>query len=326
MAAGLYGTVSQPYLTRMADLYSTLGVQRGATDADIKKAYRKLAKELHPDRTKDDAKAGDRFKAVSSAYAILSDKEKRAQYDRGEIDEGGNQRAPFGFGGGGGGGGAKGFNPGQAGGFEFGGDAGDIFSELFGRSRGGGFGDDPRTRQRAPQKGADVAYRLAVPFEAAATLEAQRITLQNGKTLDLKLPPGFEGGRQTRLAGQGQAGPGGAGDALVTLDIAPHRFFTRDGDNIRLDLPIRLDEAVLGAKVKVPTADGPVMVAVPAGSTSGKVLRLRGRGFTRADRTRGDQLVTLNVDLPSQDAELRAFVERWDGDKGRNPRASLGVD
>lgn len=324
----------------MADLYTTLGVQRGASEADIKKAYRKLAKELHPDRNKDDAKAAERFKQVSAAYAILSDKDKRAQYDRGEIDEGGNQRAPFGFGGGGGGGfgggGARGFNPGQgAGGFEFGGDAGDIFSELFGRAQrgggmGGGFagfgGEDPRMRQRAPQKGADVAYRLAVPFEAAATLETQRISLQNGKTLDLKLPPGFEGGRQMRLAGQGQAGPGGAGDALVTLDIAPHRFFTREGDNIRLDLPIRLDEAVLGAKVKVPTADGPVMVSVPPGSTSGKVLRLRGRGFTRADKTRGDQLVTLNVDLPAEDAELRAFAERWAGDKGRNPRASLGVD
>ena len=334
MAAGLYATVSRPYLTGMADLYSTLGVQRGASDADIKKAYRKLAKELHPDRNKDNAKAADRFKNVSAAYAILSDKDKRAQYDRGEIDDGGNQRAPFGFGGGGGSGGARGFNPGQgAGGFEFGGDAGDIFSELFGRARGGGvggmgggFGDDPRMRQRAPQKGADVAYRLAVPFEAAASLEPQRITLQNGKTLDLKLPPGFEGGRQMRLAGQGQAGPGGAGDALVTLDIAPHRFFVREGDNIRLDLPVRLDEAVLGAKVKVPTADGPVMVAVPAGSSSGKVLRLRGRGFTRADKTRGDQLVTLVVDLPADDAELRAFAERWAGDKGRNPRASLGVD
>ena len=310
----------------MADLYTTLGVQRGATDADVKKAYRKLAKELHPDRNKDNARAAERFKDVSAAYAILSDKDKRAQYDRGEIGDDGAQKAPFGFGGGRPGGG--GFNPGQGGGFEFGGDAADIFSELFGGRRGGmggGFGQDPRMR-RAPQKGADVAYRLAVPFEAAATLETQRITLQNGKTLDLKLPAGFEGGRQMRLAGQGQAGPGGAGDALVTLDIAPHRFFTRDGDNIRLDLPVRLDEAVLGAKVKVPTADGPVMVNVPAGSTSGKVLRLRERGFTRADRTRGDQLVTLIVDLPSEDAELRAFAERWGGDRGRNPRASLGVD
>ncbi len=316
----------QPYLTGMADLYTTLGVKRGATDAEIKKAYRKLAKELHPDRNKDNAKASERFKDVSAAYSILSDSDKRAQYDRGEIGDDGAQRAPFGFGGARPGG-SSGFNPGQGGGFEFGGDAGDIFSELFGRARGGGgFGGDPRMRQRAPQKGADVAYRLAVPFEAAATLETQRITLQNGKTLDLKLPAGFEGGRQMRLAGQGQAGPGGAGDALVTLDIAPHRFFTREGDNIRLDLPVRLDEAVLGAKVKVPTADGPVMVAVPAGSTSGKVLRLRGRGFTRADKTRGDQLVTLIVDLPAGDAELRAFAERWGGDRGRNPRASLGVD
>jgi DnaJ-class molecular chaperone len=189
-----------------------------------------------------------------------------------------------------------------------------------------GFGDDPRMHQRAPQKGPDVAYRLSVPFEDAATLSTQRISLRNGKTLDLKLPAGFESGRQMRLGGQGQAGPGGAGDAIVTLDIAPHRFFTREGDNIRLDLPVRLDEAVLGAKVKVPTADGPVMVNVPAGSTSGKTLRLRERGFTRADKTRGDQLITLIVDLPPEDAELRAFAERWKADRGRNPRASLGVD
>lgn len=310
----------------MADLYTTLGVQRGASDAEVKKAYRKLAKELHPDRNKDNAKASERFKEVSSAYAILSDKDKRAQYDRGEIGDDGAQRAPFGFGGAGGGRGAGGgFNPSQGGGFDFGGDPADIFSELFGRRSGASPFTDPRMR-RAPSKGADVAYRLAVPFEAAATLETQRISLQNGKTLDLKLPPGFESGRQMRLAGQGQAGPGGAGDAIVTLDIASHRFFTRDGDNIRLDLPIRLDEAVLGAKIKVPTADGPVMVAVPAGSTSGKVLRLRERGFTRADKTRGDQLVTLIVDLPAGDAELRAFAERWVGDRGRNPRASLGVD
>lgn len=329
----------------MKDLYSMLGVARGASDAEIKKAYRKLAKELHPDRNKDNPKASDRFKEVSAAYALLSDKDKRAQYDRGEIDESGNQKAPFGFGGGGAGGGytrggapGGGFGGGAGGaGFEFGGDPSDLFSELFGRGRGragggaggaGGFGfdfDELRSRRPAP-KGADVAYRLSVPFEAAAKLETQRISLRNGKTLDLKLPAGFASGRQLRLAGQGDVGAGGAGDALVTLDIAPHRFFVRDGDDVRLDLPVRLDEAVLGARIKVPTVDGPVMFGVPAGSTSGKVLRLRGKGFTKADKSRGDQFVTLIVDLPADDAELRAFAERWTGDKARNPRAGLGVD
>lgn len=316
----------------MKDLYSVLGIARGAGDDEIKKAYRKLAKELHPDRNKDNPKAADRFKEVSSAYAILSDSDKRAQYDRGEIDESGQPKSPFGFGTGRNASGGRGAGF-ESGGFDFSGDPSDLFSELFGRGRsrgggGGGFGfdfDDFRTR-RPPAKGADVAYRLSVPFEAAAKLEPQRITLRNGKTLDLKLPAGFASGRQVRLSGQGDMGAGGAGDALVTLEIAPHRFFERDGDHVRLNLPIRLDEAVRGAKVKVPTVDGPVMLAIPAGSTSGKVLRLRGKGFTRVDKSRGDQFVTLLVDLPADDPELRAFAERWAGDKARNPRAGLGVD
>ncbi|MBV8972943.1 MAG: J domain-containing protein [Sphingomonadaceae bacterium] len=316
------------------DLYSTLGVARGASAAEIKKAYRKLAKANHPDTHAGDAAALARFKDVSAAYTILSDDEQRGRYDRGEIDADGQPKAPPGFGGGGFGG--AGFNPGangfsgfgQGGGtrFEFGGDPGDLFSELFGGRAGGSpFGSDPRMRA-APPKGSDVAYRLSVPFEDAATLKPQRISLRNGKTLDLKLPAGFESGRQVRMAGQGDAGPSGTGDALVTLEIGAHRFMRRDGDDIRLDLPVRLGEAVLGAKVKVPTPDGPVLVAVPAGSTSGKTLRLRGRGFTRADGSRGDLLATVEVDLPHDDAELRAFAERWTGDATRNPRSSLGVD
>ncbi len=322
----------------MKDLYSTLGVARGAGEDEIKKAYRKLAKEFHPDRNKDNAKAAERFKEVSAAYAILSDSDKRAQYDRGEIDESGSPKAPFGFGGGGGpytrtgapGGGGFG---GGGGGFEFGGDASDLFSELFGRANrragggGGGFGFDfDELRRRPPAKGADVAYRLSVPFEAAARLDPQRITLRNGKTIDLKLPAGLVSGRQVKLTGQGEVGAGGAGDALVTLDIAGHRFFTRDGDDVRMELPIRLDEAVLGAKVKVPTVDGPVVVSVPAGSTSGKVLRLRGKGFTKTSGERGNQFVTLMIDLPADDTELRDFAERWVEGKAHNPRAGLGVD
>lgn len=305
----------------MADLYSTLGVHKGASEAEVKKAYRKLAKELHPDRNKDDPKAAERFARVTAAYDLLSDKEKRAQYDRGEIDDEGNPRMPFGFNGGhpGGAGGFRGGPGGMQ--FEFGeGDVGDIFASLFGRGRGG-----PFAGARRPARGADVAYRLNVPFEDAAALKPQRITLASGKAVDLKLPAGVEDGQQVRLAGQGEPGPGGNGDALVTLHIQPHRFFTRDGDHVRLDLPIRLDEAVLGAKVKVPTVEGPVMLTIPPGSNSGKVLRLKGRGFYNMNAQRGDQLVTLMVDLPVDNAELKAFAARWTGEQTRNPRAGLGV-
>ncbi|TFI58039.1 J domain-containing protein [Sphingomonas parva] len=317
----------------MADLYSTLGVARDADEAAIKKAYRKLAKELHPDRNKDNPAAAARFSQVTRAYDILTDKDKRARYDRGEIDEDGNPRA-FGFGGGAGGGaGPGGFGRGPAGGFGGGGeevDLSEVFEGLFGGGgrRGGGFGGFGGfggRRSAPPQKGADVSYRLAVSFEDAAALRDQKVTLQGGKTIAIKLPKGVDEGTRIRLAGQGQAGSGGNGDAIVTISVTPHRFFTREGDNIRLDLPVSLDEAVLGAKVKVPTVDGPVMVSIPKGSSSGKTLRLKGKGFTGKTGSRGDQLVTLMIDIPDQDPELARFVEGWSG-KGRgNPRAGLGV-
>ena len=323
----------------MADLYSELGVARGASEAEIKKAYRKLAKELHPDKNKDNPRATERFSQVTRAYDILTDKDKRAQYDRGEIDEEGNPKMPFGYGGrpggnyGGGGpqGGFRGPN-GEA--FEFGNDQegiSDLFEGIFGglrgRAGGGGGGGGPFggfRRQRPPQKGADANYRLEVSFEDAATLAGQRVTLTGGKTLDIKLPPGVEDGTKIRLAGQGEAGPGGNGDALVTINIRAHRFYRREGDNIRLDLPVSLDEAVLGGKVRVPTVDGPVMLNVPKGSTSGKVLRLKGKGFTAKGGQRGDQLVTLEVDVPD-DPELAAFLETWSGKGKTKPRADLGV-
>jgi len=312
----------------MADPYATLGVARGASEAEIKKAYRTLAKELHPDRNQDNPKAAERFSQVTSAYDLLTDKDKRARFDRGEIDGDGNPTSPFGFGGGGGrpGGG----RPGGSQHFEFsedGLDLGDIFDGLFGGGAGrrsaGGFGG--QRRGAPPPKGGNVSYRLAVAFEDAAALKPQRITLQDGATIDLKLPNGVETGTQMRLGGKGQPGPGGAGDAIVTIEVRPHRFFTRDGDNVRIDLPVTLSEAVLGAKVKVPTVEGPVMLGVPAGSTSGKVLRLKGRGFHGKSGTRGDQLVTLMVDLPADDAALKAFVDEWQGDAARNPRVVLGV-
>jgi len=308
-----------------ADPYTLLGVSRTATEADIKKAYRKLAKELHPDRNTDNPKAAEKFSQVTSAYDLLSDKDKRARFDRGEIDGDGNPAAPFGFGGGGGGGPHGGFRADFGG--EQAGDFSDLFEGLFGgrgRAGGPGGGFSGGFGRRPQPKGANVAYRLTVPFTDAATLAPQRITLADGKTIDLKLPAGVESGTQMRLSGKGQAGPGGNGDAIVTIEIQPHRFFTRDGDDIRIDLPISLSEAVLGASVRVPTADGAVMLTVPKGSTSGKTLRLKGKGFHKKGGARGDQLVTLMVDLPVDDDALVEFVQGWK-DKDRNPRGNLGV-
>jgi DnaJ-class molecular chaperone len=322
------------------DLYQRLGVKRGASEAEIKKAYRSLAKQLHPDRNKDKPDAAKRFGEVTQAYDLLSDKDKRARYDRGEIDEDGNPKMPFGsgFDGYSAGGGAQG---GPGGGFEgfqnfqdgFGGadpaDLSDLFEGLFGgaagmrgRQGGGGFGGF-RHRGRASQKGADISYRLKVPFVDAVALKPQRITLSDGKTIDLKLPKGLEDGTRIRLPGKGQEGPGGRGDAFVTIEIESHRFFTRDGNNIRLTLPVTLKEAVLGAKVRVPTPEGPVVLTVPKGTSSGTVLRLKGRGFTGKDGKRGDQLVAAEIDVPAGDSELETFAERWRG--GGNPRAALGV-
>jgi DnaJ-class molecular chaperone len=316
------------------DLYQRLGLKRGASEAEIKKAYRSLAKQLHPDRNKDNPNAAKRFGEVTQAYDMLSDKDKRARYDRGEIDEEGNPKMPFG------GGGFGGYSPGGSGpqpgaGFEnfnFGGggdaaDLSDLFEGLFGGAGGGRSGGGPfsgfRQRARPAQKGADVAYRLKIPFEDAVALKPQRITLADGKTIDLKLPQGLEDGTRIRLAGKGEEGPGGRGDAIVTIEVAPHRFYSREGTNIRLELPVTLKEAVLGAKVKVPTPEGAVMLTIPKGTTSGRVFRLKGRGFIGKDGKRGDQLVAVEIDVPAGDPELQKFVEGWTAPG--NPRASLGV-
>ena len=328
--------------TNASDPYSTLGVSRGASEKDIKSAYRKLAKELHPDRNKDNPKASERFSKVTQAYDLLSDKDKRAQFDRGEIDGEGNPTNPFAgmggqgpFGGGfNGGGRSGGFRPEdlQGMGGADGVDLGDLFEGLFGSSRsrggnpfggGGGFAGQQR-RPPPPQKGADIAYRLRVPFVDAATLKPQRITLADGKTIDLKLPAGAETGTQMRLKGKGQAGPGGAGDGIVTIEVDPHKLYRRDGDDVRFDLPITLDKAVNGSKVRVPTVDGPVMMTIKPGTSGGTVLRLKGRGFSsKSGGGRGDQLVTLQIQLPREIAGLASRLEGWHDES--DPRGSLGA-
>ncbi len=311
----------------MADPYSTLGVAKTASEAEIKSAYRKLAKELHPDKNKDNPKASEKFSEAARAYDLLSDKTKRAQFDRGEIDGEGNPAMPYGYGGGGfrgdqrtGPGGFSGFGNESA-------DFGDIFEGLFGGRGGGNAGGGPfggfGGRSAPPQKGANVAYRLSVSFIDAATQAPQRIALADGATIDLKLPAGVETGTQMRLAGKGQAGPGGNGDGIVTITVKDHPFYEREGANIRLDLPVTLNEAVKGAKIKVPTVDGPVMLSIPAGSSSGKVMRLKGKGFSQKGGSRGDQLVRLMVDLPADDDALVKLLSEWTDP--RDVRAELGV-
>jgi DnaJ-class molecular chaperone len=305
----------------MADPYSILGVSKGADEKAIKSAYRKLAKELHPDKNKDNPKASERFSEITQAYDLLSDPKKRGQFDRGEIAENGQPRFTGGnpFGGGG-------YSQGGPGGgnFDFGSggiDLGDIFDGLFGGG-GGRPGAGPRPQQAPPPKGANIAYEHLVSFTDAATLAPQRIMLGDGKTVEFKLPAGLVAGQQIRIPGRGQPGPGGNGDAMVTLKLGKHPDLTRDGDHIRIDLPISIKEAVDGGKVKVPTVDGAVMLTVPPRTNSGAVLRIKGRGFTTKSGARGDQLVTLMIHLPSDPTELARLSGVL---SDNNVRDNLGV-
>lgn len=300
----------------MTDLYSELGVPRTADAAEIKRAYRKLAKQLHPDQNKDNPKAADRFKSITSAYDILSDPERKAKYDRGEIDEQGNPKYA-GFGGGSGGyrSSNSGTRPGAGAGrapdfdFDLGGDPSDLFAELFGRASGrpGGGGFQGGGFRAPPQRGADVNYRLTVPFADAALARTVRLALRNGKTIELAIPKGVEDAQQVRLAGQGEAGPAGAGDALVTFVIQTDARFTREGADLRADFAVPLEVAVLGGKARVPTPEGEVMASVAPGTSSGKLLRLKGKGWTRKDGTRGDLIARVLVEVPN-DPELAEFM------------------
>lgn len=305
----------------MKDPYLVLGVVRTATDEQIKKAYRALARELHPDLNPGDRKAEEKFKDISAAYDFLSDPQRRAQFDAGEIDASGapKRRAWRGRSGpaGGGAGGKTGFGG-------FGDNVDDILNEMFRRkqrAQGGEKASSHKTR------GGDVHHSLTVSFVEAAAGGTKRVTLMSGRTVEVRIPPGSKDGQTLRLKGQGHGVDDGAvpGDAFIELKIEEHPFFKRRDLDVLLDLPISVQEAVLGGKVTVPTIDGKVMVTVPPGSNTGAVLRLKGKGIAGSGETRGDQLVTLSVVLPDNDADFRALVEKWGPRHGYDPRAKAGM-
>jgi DnaJ-class molecular chaperone len=298
------------------DPYAVLGVKREATQDEIRKAYRQLAKKLHPDLNPGDKAAEEKFKQVSVAYDLLGDAEKRARFDRGEIDASGQERPRERY--------YRDFHGADAephvysshGGFADFMESEDILRDVFGR------GGEGRIRLR----GQDALYRLAVEFLEALNGATKRITLPDGGTLDVVIPPGTRDKQVLRLRGKGRPGLGGGppGDALVEIDVEPHRFFTRKDDDIHLELPISLPEAVLGAKLDVPTPSGPVRMTVPKGANTGTVLRLRGKGAQRSDKTQGDEYVTLKIVLPQQlDPELEEFARRWQAGQSQNPRQHL---
>jgi DnaJ-class molecular chaperone len=299
----------------MKDPYDTLGVKRDALPDDIRKAYRRLAKKLHPDLNPGNKDSEERFKEASLANELLSDPEKRKRFDAGEIDASGTEKpreryykdyaaeAPSG----------SSYNSNS--GFADFGDSDDLFAELFRQQA--------RQSRRAP--GADLRYRLSVDFLDAVNGASKRITLPDGGALDVSIPAGIQEGQTLRLRGKGaaSAGEGPAGDALVEISILPHRFFTRVGDDIHLELPITLTEAVLGARIKTPTPSGSVMLAIPKGSNTGAVLRLKGKGVARRGG-HGDELVTLKVTLPQQpNPELEAFLSTWVPGANYDPRREM---
>ncbi len=297
----------------MKDPYSVLQVPRTATPDEIKKAYRKLAKKLHPDLNPGNARIESQFKETTAAYDMLSDPDKRRRYDQGEIDASGAERMGQGFQRRGGGR--------QNADFEFGGatSAEEFLDELFGGRRS-------KRKVRVP--GADVTYTLAIGFTDAALGARKRVTLADGKALDVAIPAGAEHGHTLRLKGQGLPGVGGAGpgDALVTLTVEPHPFFTRKGVDIHLDLPISLPEAVLGATLTVPTLEGKVALKIPPHSNTGSILRLKGKGIAGRDGA-GSLHVKLVVVLPDRtDAELEEFLRGWAPSHGYDPRRKSGLD
>jgi len=300
------------------DPYATLGVAKTASADEIRKAYRKLAKKLHPDLNPGDKGAEEKFKRVTAAYDLLGDPDKRKRFDAGEIDASGAERPPEHF--------YRHYaesGPGQrydssAGYADFG-DLGDIFSDLFGR--GGG------RRGRMRMQGADDRYQLEVDFLDAVNGAKKRLTMPDGKTLDVTIPGGMQDGQTLRLKGQGGPAPEGGtpGDAYVEIHVRPHRLFERKGQDIHVELPVTLGEAVLGAKVAVPTVTGPVTMTVPKGANTGTTLRLKERGVLNAKSgKRGDQYVKLKVVLPDRpDAELEKLVGEWSSKHPYDVRSKL---
>jgi DnaJ-class molecular chaperone len=284
----------------MKDPYEILSVARDAEPADIRKAYHRLAKKLHPDLNPGDKEAESRFKEVASAYDFLSDPEKRRRFDSGEIDASGAEKPPEKY--------YRDYAAEAGPGYRYENQSGyadfmdndDFLAEMF-------------RRQARRTRGADAHYRLAVDFLDAVNGATKRISLPEGGSLDVAIPPGLQDGQILRLRGKGGAAPGEGepGDALVEVSINPHPFFTRHGDNIHLDLPVTFGEAVLGAEIKTPTPTGPVMLKTPKGANTGTVLRLKGKGAPRRDG-RGDLLVKLRIVAPTEpNAELEAFLSSW---------------
>ncbi len=323
----------------MRDPYTVLGVGKSADTAEIKKAFRKLAKKYHPDQSKE-AKAAEKFAEANTAYEILGDEKKRAAFDRGEIDAEGKPRFQGfeGFDAGGPGfgrrthaGGGPGFEH-----FEFnlggrpgahGFDPSDLFGDLFGAGAGSGRRGGARGHGAPPPRGEDITACVTIGLAEAVTGTTTRVSLPTGRTLDVSVPAGIEDGKAIRLKQQGQPSPfgGDAGDALITVRIAKHPYFRVEAHDLRLDLPIALYEAVLGAKVNVPTLESKVELAIPAGSNGGRTLRLRGKGLPTPHGTRGDLLVTLRIVLPDEaDGDLASLMRKWESQKPYNPRGELG--
>jgi DnaJ-class molecular chaperone len=321
----------------MRDPYDVLGVQRTADAAAIKNAFRKLAKKHHPDANKGDPKASaQRFSEVNAAYEILGDQDKRKAFDRGEIDADGKQRFQGfeGFRGQPGGGFGQGdFETMFPGGFARGGRAGgfggfeDLLKGMFGGAAGGrrpGFETHGEVDEMSGARARDVTVPLTISLAEAAQGGTRRVRLPSGKEVDLKIPAGLADGQQIRLKGQGpSAGPGVVGDALIAVTIAPHKLFIREGANLRLELPVALYEAVLGAKVRVPTLDGAVELAIPAGTNSGRTFRLKGKGMPGKGGA-GDLLAVVRIVLPDRgDDTLSKLMREWREDRPYDPRKDL---
>lgn len=333
----------------MRDPYEILGVNKSASQDAVKSAFRKLAKKLHPDANKNDTKAASKFAELNAAYEILGDEDKRKAFDRGEIDAEGKPRFQ-GFPGGGAGGqrgftqdgfesftwgpggfqrsggGGRGFQGGGAGGID------EILKGMFGGLGGGGrrsqfehedFGMGPGMGSAPQQPGRDVTGSVTITLNEAAQGTTRRVSLPSGKEIEVKIPVGLADGQTIRLKGQGLPGPGGSGDALITVSISKHPIFERDGQDLRLELPVTLYEAVLGGKVRVPTLDGAVEMAIPAGTNSGRVLRLKGKGMPSKSGA-GDLYATVRIMLPEKaDGDLEELMKKWRDQKPYDPRRDI---